>query len=246
MSIPGVFEAHTLHYKDRPGPLGRRCLCEGQSFIDGGVIYNLPVEAFDKKKYIKKGSLSKEEGECPAFNKHTLAFSLYTPEDEVPKEDTVVKTTFGVISDLKNIFESAEIFIRNRNEYNKHRIIKISNIGVATTEFDLAPEKLEQLIMSGKEAVEDFFEEQTRSSKGFTQDFFDATNERLKSLIRQANKKAPVNAQGRNGLTQLHLAAKEGDINKIKKLLEDPLIDVKNYLQYGIGNDTILIDEHTE
>jgi NTE family protein len=226
MSLPGAFEAHILHYKDRPGPLGRRCPCEGQSFIDGGIIYNLPVEAFDKKKYIKKSSLSKEEGECPAFNKRTLAFSLYTPGEEVPKEDTTVNTTFGVISDFLNTRWHAESITRKRVEYNKHRIIKISNMGVGTFEFDLAPEKLEQLVLSGKESVEDFFEKQAKSSRVSTQIFFDTTNERLSSLIRQANKKAPVNVQGRNGVTQLHTAVLDEDVEKIKELLQDPRIDV--------------------
>ena len=45
-AIPGVFEPHIIHHKVE----GRRQPFNDRLLVDGGMLYNLPVEAFDKKK----------------------------------------------------------------------------------------------------------------------------------------------------------------------------------------------------
>lgn len=156
MSIPGVFEAHTLHCKS----LGHRSPQEAMgSYADGGMLYNLPIEAFDKKKFVERGKLSAEEGNCPVFNKRTLAFSLYTPGEEFPQKETPVASGKSVIAGVVKTYLRAEDLTRNKVTYNKYRVIKISNVGVGTLEFDLTPEKMKQLVASGEGAVQSFFEE---------------------------------------------------------------------------------------
>ena len=49
MSIPGVFKPHTLYIKDIRN---NRIKNEASGlFVDGGVLYNYPIDAFDTLQY---------------------------------------------------------------------------------------------------------------------------------------------------------------------------------------------------
>lgn len=165
MSLPVVFQPHTLRFKN---PVTQTCYDDGPSFMDGGIIgnlINLPIEAFDKKRYVKK-VISKIEGECPVTNKGTLAFAIYTPGSEIPKKDTRVTcmaTAFGEFRDARG---KAVRILKKSRTYDQYRTVKISNTQVGTfLGFFESEEKKEELIESGRAATEMFFQEQEERAK---------------------------------------------------------------------------------
>lgn len=160
MSIPGVFKPHILHAKNENGDKIKR---EDLGFFaDGGMLYNFPLEAFDKKKYQTHGLLNQEEGEYHQLNKKTLGFELFSP-DEKQKNLTSppkIETVGDLLSSFTQLYLSAEDNIRQLTPYNKHRIIPISNEGVGTLEFSLSDERKKLLITSGITGTENFVEKQ--------------------------------------------------------------------------------------
>lgn len=154
MSIPGVFKPHAPHYKDEKG-IRKECVDRG-SYVDGGLLNNLPVETFDSRKYCLNG-LSPEEQDQPIFNRRTLGFSLYSPDQEA-KEDKAVETIGDLLLGIAGVFAEAETLIRNLNPYNQHRIVEIDNRGVGLLNFNLSEERQNDLIASGKAAVESFLQ----------------------------------------------------------------------------------------
>ena len=86
--VSGEYEFHTQHstYKSNRYDSLREVLRVDEnkseaSYIDGGLIYNFPIDAFDKRKYIHNSS-SEKGGDFSEFNRRTLGFSLHSPEDK--------------------------------------------------------------------------------------------------------------------------------------------------------------------
>ena len=87
MSLPVVFPAHTLHDKDSKTGLRVRRPGSGV-YMDGGIsgiLFNFPIDAFDKRKFIIEG-LPKKAGNFEITNTKTLGFSLYTPGEKIKKK----------------------------------------------------------------------------------------------------------------------------------------------------------------
>ena len=123
MSIPIAFVPHIIHKKIN----GKRTPCpELGSFVDGGMLYNLPVEAFDRKRYQIQG-LSEEEKNCPIFNKRTLGFSLYSQEEKELPDPEKIKTVGKLLKTIVGLYNHAEGILRQMNPYNMHRVIEIDN-----------------------------------------------------------------------------------------------------------------------
>nr|NGX38686.1 hypothetical protein [Chlamydiota bacterium] len=155
MSIPGVYIPAILKRKINDIVTEWK---EKGSFLDGGMINNLPVETFDEKGYVEEG-LSKEERRCPIFNKHTLGFSLISSQEKIPEPEEI-NNIFQLVKGFFSIYINAEELLRQLTPYNKHRIIEIDNNGVGLLEFNLSKEKQKLLIDSGTIAATDFVEEQ--------------------------------------------------------------------------------------
>ena len=161
MSIPGVFEPHKLHSKNKNGERRSRAGDLG-SFVDGGVIYNFPIEAFDKLKYQSSTPLNNEMLDEYRFNKRTLGFSLYTPDD-APTPPQSIDDPWDVLSGIGDLYMSSEEHIRHLNPFNRHRVIPISNEGVGMLDFSLIDERKNDLINSGIKGVNDFFEKKSQN-----------------------------------------------------------------------------------
>ncbi|MCB1068638.1 MAG: patatin-like phospholipase family protein [Simkania sp.] len=76
--IPGVFEPHVLHEKSHEYGVRIPAKHHG-TFLDGGVSYNFPLEAFDKKEFCLTDELDAQEKEEYYFNPKTMGFSLHSP-----------------------------------------------------------------------------------------------------------------------------------------------------------------------
>lgn len=124
-------------------------------FVDGGLINNLPIEAFDTRKYTCNAISDVDQ---PEFNKRTLGFTLYTPKNEIEKPKNI-DTLKDLVKGIVSVYRGAEEIIREQTSYNKARIIEISNKGVGMLDFDLSDEKKKELILAGKEATEAFFKQ---------------------------------------------------------------------------------------
>lgn len=154
MSIPGVFEPHILHAKINneriPAP-------QFGSFLDGGMLYNFPVEAFDQKRYFTREDLG-AEGSCPKFNKQTLGFSLYSSLDKKCSDKGNMDTIFDLLFGICNVYLGAESSIRQLNPYNACRVIEIDTEDVGTLSFALDEKMQKKLIESGLKATEQFID----------------------------------------------------------------------------------------
>lgn len=154
MSIPIAFVPHIIHKKVNGE---RKPWTELGSFVDGGLLYNLPVETFDRKKYQVQG-LSEEEKNCPIFNKRTLGFSLFSQEEKELPDPEKIETVGELLKTIVVLFFKAEDLLRQMNPYNMHRVIEIDNQGIGLLEFDLSDEKKTKLIQSGERATTAFYD----------------------------------------------------------------------------------------
>lgn len=191
MSIPGFFTPTSLLFKDYKGTgdlLERRDLL---SYADGGILANLPIEAFDRMRYVSRGPVTKEEQDRPAFNTRTVGFSLYSPTELANQEDTRRTWLIGVVADYLKSCSNAEDLIRKANPYNAHRIVRISNVGVGTLDFKLSTEKVDALVKSGKTAALKFFQDQaTKPTDLSSRPLRTHKDDDLKQLILKLAKKA--------------------------------------------------------
>lgn len=156
MSIPGVFEPHSLHFKNRQGVRYRQ-ENDTRTFVDGGIAYNFPLESFDRRKYQSSTLLNQTAGAEHKFNRRTLGFSLFTPEDS-KNSDSKVETMGDLLSAIASFYFSAELHMRNQMGGNDQRTIAISNEGVGTLDFGLSKEQQQKLIQSAQKKTECFFE----------------------------------------------------------------------------------------
>ncbi|NGX60019.1 MAG: Photosystem I assembly protein Ycf3 [Chlamydiae bacterium] len=157
MSIPGVFVPAIIKRKKKGETNPSQDESLG-SFIDGGITYNFPIEAFDEKRFITEG-LKEEERRCPVFNKRTLGFSLFSSDETIPKAEPI-KDIGQLLRGIMAIFRKADEFSRQRTPYNAHRTIQIDNQGVGLLDFDLSTEQIEALILSGEKATKSFYKKQ--------------------------------------------------------------------------------------
>ena len=141
MSIPLFFEAIPYRYPGTPQP---------QVYADGGVMWNYPLSVFDDQKYCRR----LDRG----MNPETLGFFLYSSP-----EATEYKEVKGMVDYVGALFESL-LLVQERlvlyGEKNKGRTVFISDEGIPSTDFDLAPGdgKYAKLFDSGYRAAAEFFD----------------------------------------------------------------------------------------
>ncbi len=109
MSIPAVFEPHYLHVKDRSSGARLETKQFGR-FIDGGVIYNFPINAFDRQRYL--GTFTGDDSDRFVINQRTLGLSLYAPPAAAAMGPTrrpeEPKTVLDLLKAVGAVFYSAE------------------------------------------------------------------------------------------------------------------------------------------
>lgn len=157
MSIPLYFEAIQYQYPGTDGP---------QFYVDGGIMWNYPVNLFDDRKYVRKL--------VDGANDETLGLFLYTPPGE-----SRYKPVKSMLDHMEALFESISVVqehlvIKTEKDYS--RTVFIDDCGIEATDFNIQPEdeKYKALYAAGYSATRSFFETRTEWSK-----FFAALKERF-------------------------------------------------------------------
>jgi len=157
MSIPMVFAA---------------ILSNKETWVDGGITWNYPIDIFDNKKYISAPGNPKlyELPEHPekykhgyVYNKETLGFRVDTAEEiallkraieqpsiKIKNMKQYITMTLGFMTDIANRAHLKE------NDW--HRTVFIDAKGVKTTDFDLSKKTIEELIQSGEDGAKEYFQ----------------------------------------------------------------------------------------
>ncbi len=197
MSFPGVYKPHTIHVLEVEGTTRKRVdKPERGSFLDGGMLYNLPMETFDQKRYLTQDDL-KEEGECPKFNKETLGFSLFSSSTK-PPETTPIKNVKELLEGICYAVMNTEEAIRDLNPYNKFRIVPIDVKDVGTLDFGMSIATKRMLVASGREAIEKFIRDRnppatSRSPEMTSKEMFEQKVQGKKDKLQRLRNKASPN-----------------------------------------------------
>ena len=155
MSIPCVFKPHYVYIRDEYK--GRTRLAE-RMYVDGGIVNNFPIEIFDHPKY---QPLWADPKQPQMFNRKTLGFSLCDPKkmdrfvtEYSASNQAVLKNGYELLGLVLGTIYDNEL--AHFNPANITRTIVIDNLNVATTDFSLSAEQKENLIISGRKAVQEF------------------------------------------------------------------------------------------
>lgn len=151
MSIPLFFEAVQYQY---PGTDEEQC------YVDGGLMWNYPVDIFDDERYAKKLS--------DGVNEETLGLFLYSSEKKTHYEP--IKSMVDYMEALFETISLVQEHLVIRTEKNYSRTIFIDDCGIEATDFDieLGDARYTSLFDSGYSAASKFFETRTPWSKFFT------------------------------------------------------------------------------
>lgn len=151
--IPILYETKILYVKTADGQVVPRP--ELGRCIDGGVLKNLPYDAFDPNKYHHEAAIRGYYGS--RINKRTLAISLST-EDESAAGVSQAGTPEVTARELFGIFSNAEDIQINEHPFNVSRRLQIPlhGLGVGLLDFNLTAAQKAALMEAGRKAVVDF------------------------------------------------------------------------------------------
>ena len=143
-SIPLFFEAPRFDGKT----LGR-----GDTYTDGGVLNNFPLQVFDDIQYV-----ADKDNYVDEINWETLGCRTYTPDDcEGPAE---VTNLVEYVVQLFLTLNASEGVAYANNVNSQRRSVEISNCCVEPTDFDLQPtredERYQALLAAGVSAMRDY------------------------------------------------------------------------------------------
>lgn len=158
MSIPILFMPHIMRTKADDGYIEEQPAIG--SFLDGGIIKNLPIE-FDYLKYRSTNTPSEK-----AWTNHQmLAFNLVDPPTEQPlvPEPSNRTSLLDSASATINFFASSEEHHLSLNPNHANRIVNISNCGIDLIGGFFADQADKNaLLRSGRRGAQAFFEEAER------------------------------------------------------------------------------------
>ncbi len=143
MSIPLFFTAVSL---------------EDGLHVDGGVIWNYPIDLFDEPRLLadaRAGCVPPDCGAGRCYNRETLGLRVDTSDDprrpgprpRLPLENLsdYLKATVNLLADLANKV--------HLSPYDWQRTVYIDTGTVRATDFHLKPEQVQELLRRGDEAV---------------------------------------------------------------------------------------------
>lgn len=154
-SIPFVFKPAVIYQKDSQGNIFDRK--QLGSFVDGGLLYNFPIETFDKKKF-GGPSVPDIERNDPYFNTRTWGFYLIEPEVQ-KVEEASINDIMDLSKAMANIYFHAEKALREREGRDTSRSVAIPNQGISLLEFKVPKEKQELQLDAGRKATRAFLKE---------------------------------------------------------------------------------------
>jgi NTE family protein len=152
-------------------------------YVDGGLLENYPIKLFDREKYIDEADLPNaargtdyydkaneaflkgdREGRSPyVYNRQTLGFRLDSKREiaafrygDVPVANPIedfFDYTKSLLRTALNVQEMAHL-----HSDDWQRTVYIDTLGVSTTDFDIASQKRDALVASGRACAATYFE----------------------------------------------------------------------------------------
>ena len=119
----------------------------GDVFSDGGVLLNYPIPVFDTAYFVNGGDPHAEE-----INLKTLGLYLEDP----PGQQTLnlkIDSLPDYAKALAETYLQSQVDYFDHNPCDQERSVRIDNLGIPTTDFDLTPEQKRELIRSGYKAT---------------------------------------------------------------------------------------------
>lgn len=142
------------------------------SYVDGGLIYNFPISAFDRRGYTHYGVPEEEKGYYQ-FNRRTLGFSLNSVKEDRDKVHEVksVENIGQLLMGVYSVFRHAETILdkADSDPRDKERIVALDNQGISLLSFSTTP-------MLGKGA------KASDAAEKITNEFLDKQEEKVKAL----------------------------------------------------------------
>lgn len=126
-------------------------------YVDGGVMYNYPIDSFDSA--------------ASPLNQ-TLGFFLtdLTGQPTPPNGLTYGVTHMELY--VKSLFEallSSQDYMVQNNGFEENRTIQINDFGIAATDFDITPAQAQQLYNSGLNSTQNFLTKLDNNITSFLQ-----------------------------------------------------------------------------
>jgi NTE family protein len=157
MGIPLFYKAVVL---DNKGVVihKKRHFCEGDVYVDGGIIGNFPIHIFDYKRYMIHGGDS-----TPVINSETLGLRLDTDE-QISHDRSSLGLAPRNISGFRDYVDAFyNLMLENLNRQNLtkedwKRTVSISTVGIAPKVRKMSVAEKESLIGSGRRGVREYFE----------------------------------------------------------------------------------------
>jgi len=155
MSIPFVFEPHVLlaKVKQPDGSIKVVARPDLGVYVDGGVMMNFPLEAFDEMRY--QGSSASFPSDDRRTNRRTLGFTFTRSKGEVPPPRNAVDIAKGLLS----IYSDAEEVIRAERGDVGFRAIALDRKAVTMMRFDVTEDEKDAVIADARrvtcQALED-------------------------------------------------------------------------------------------
>lgn len=231
-SFPGAFQPHAGYIKAGT----ERLIVSNTFYADGGMLSNRATRPLDERRFIKKET-SEVRAREPQFNPSVLALRFLSV-DQLPQLPTSTMGFKSFISSCINYYQHAENVLDSSTANDSRTILIPVDISAMTV---ASPEKIQQLLESGKKAVRDFFAEKEKSRQeiwGVTSDlcttrrhFKDprhgvpprlssfsgrfAQLEQLKLLTAEGNSK-PILIYGSEGMGKTVLVTEYAHQNKYK------------------------------
>ena len=141
---------------------------DGHVMVDGGVIYNYPIDLFDRKKYLsnpangdaKPDIVTKDANSDVCVNHETLGFRLgdakTREEAEKPqpqKIDSLYDYALALIDYMRQNAQKLHL-----QPYDWNRTVYIDSSPAKVTEFNLSQKQIAQLIANGDAGVKSYFD----------------------------------------------------------------------------------------
>ncbi len=131
MSIPLFFQAWKFQNGDPSFDI----------FVDGGVMYNYPIDTFDDK--------FKKEETLGLFLTNTTKIQPNSLDYGVKNIETYVKSLF------ESLMNSQDNIIQN-SDFEKERTIQINDLGISATDFSITAQQVLALYNSGLKSTQKF------------------------------------------------------------------------------------------
>ncbi len=113
-------------------------------FVDGGVLWNFPLEVFDQARFVREDAPDPDKEEV---NLETLGLHLDPPGGEKPE-----RAVHDIPQYAKSLYETlvaVQVDQFQRTPCNIARSVRIDDLGVGTADFTISEELEKKLIRSG-------------------------------------------------------------------------------------------------